>query len=331
MLFIFRKFTGLQNELNISAVTDVYDKPYTDTFNCALTLQNPTDFVNTYLNLYRAYLGDLDAAVSVVKKTVVVATDESDSSINLQEASVISEDENRLIEKLESVRHLWPSDELKPNSPVGQKCLTHAAKEETHSKEVSKIGPKEVNKDIPFEKNGEIVSTSHLELDGCETLQKTPVPIIQQATANPYVDERLIVHTTCLSSDGQSTETLTHETILKKPAAVATHNRYPSSTIIDDRNALQQLVGNRESPVEIHDEDDDDDSDNTLTPGEEDVDAVGDDIDATEIYTEPRITYKNEPANTRDENAKDDSTGAVDTEDKHLLTATDAQITRTHE
>ena len=271
VITFFRVFFGLQTELNHKlSKTEVFHEPQTDAFNHALTFEEPAEFVNAYLNSYRYNLEKYDEAAHVLKKTNPDIVEESNFSASPSDESDLDKEEQKLVGNLKNVKYLWPSDE--------SEHTRHAENETNISEQVEEL------QEVPFIENGKDISSPLLKIDRDEEETVVPLSIDESDSAKPYLDERFIVHTTCLSSDGQSLETLTHETIFKKPTQLfdMTHSR---DEIMDDRNTLQQLIDNQESPVENHDEEGDD-SDDTLTPGEEETEAD---------YSEPRITYQDEP------------------------------------
>ena len=189
-------------------------------------------------------------------------TEESESSINLHEADGITEEENRLREKLEAIKYIWPS---------GEKSLSP-----------SKIS-KDTRLQIPAD-CGEVNFSRGRKLDGiseplyglssCYNVDTTPLK----------ADEKFIVHTTCLKSDGQSTETRIHKTVLKNPSAAVQNGGQETLKEM----AFQQLIrdgslntsetdmncaysNKRAKSIENSPEECEDDSDATLTPGEEDI------------------------------------------------------------
>ena len=256
------------------------DRKSIDVFNCALTLvQDPAEFLDTYLNSYRNYLKSLAPQVQVSNGHESEVLEESESSINIQDTSEVDEEENRLLQKLESVRSLWGADCKK--DPIITTDSTDA-----NNARLDDIGIKlNVNNPTPVEIDiesiSEALSSLHLGQHG-DSSPRTSTPKLQHITVKPRSDEKLIVHTTCLNSDGQSTETMIHETILK-PSPVIPPVRNDKQE--DSRESIRQFVGNDVDisyPIgNLHpdvidndgktEEEFEDDSDGTLTPGEEEI------------------------------------------------------------
>ena len=243
------------------------DTKSTTTFNGAIALiEDPTEFLNTYLNSYRNYLKSLEPPAHFSNGHESDLLEESESSINIQDTSEVDEEENSLLQKLESVRSLWSSDA--DEGHLDDICLEGNIK--------NGFPPP---LDVDIEGISEALDSLHL---GGQQSPLASTPKIQNMNVKQRGDEKLIVHTTCLSSDGQSTETMIHETILKPPHEIPPVRNGKQE---DNGERILRFVGHDidiSYPVgKVHpnaddntgktSEECDDDSDGTLTPGEEET------------------------------------------------------------
>ena len=263
----FRTFKGLHHEVNV-ATTNIPvsgDRERTIAYNGALAfIEDPTAFLNTYLNSYRGYLMSLEPPAHFNNGHESDLLDESESSINIQDTPEIDEEENKLQQKLESIRSLWSSDPIDVHlDDNGLKAY--------------------LNDPTPLDVDIESISAAlgNLKLGGQQS-PLTSTPKLQPMNTIQRGNEKVIVHTTCLSSDGQTTETMIHETILKPQSNIGPvrsdkhcENMEGIPPFVPNNVDIPYPVGN--IPLDIDDntgktpEDFDDDSDGTLTPGEEDT------------------------------------------------------------
>ena len=190
--------------------------------------------------------------------------DESESSINIQDTPEIDEEENKLLQKLDSIRSLWSAD---------ANCVNL----EDNELQAYPNNPTPLDVDI------ESISAAlgNLKLGGQQS-PLTSTPKLQPVNTEQRGNEKVIVHTTCLSSDGQTTETMIHETILKTPNNIGPvrsdkqcANRETIPPFVPNDVDIPYPVGSIRIDIDDNTgktpEDYDDDSDGTLTPGEEDT------------------------------------------------------------
>lgn len=303
-LYHFRRFDGLQIELNVTRVLTGFGVPdiYTDTFNCALSvLEDPTEFLNTYINTYRNYLKSL---VRLPNDTEIETVEESDSSINVQDD--VDEDEARLLQKLEKVRCHWSSEKKILYSPSGNNEIQL----KTGCAKIDIMQMKPVDR-----ANESILEPLNSFHRGHQTNTALLIssPKVQHIIDQRRLDEKIIVHTTCLSSDGKSTETAIaiHETVTRLPASKIDDHKNTKNVrqpYPDNVKEYECLVSSPNNYIEAclvtspgrSPEDYEDDSDATLTPGEEE-------IESKEMSKKPTIILKRRQTIANEAVVRDDN------------------------